>query len=379
MRVGEPRVAIVGAGWSGATCARLLSDRGVRVEVFEKDPVIGGHSRVETIGGVKYEPNGPHIFHTSDAEVNAFARRYGMHRPYAHRALTEVFLDEDDDDGVFVSWPLQVDELRALRIWPVVERELAELPSQPHGDDFAAYTTSMMGPTLYRLFIHGYTRKQWGRDPSGLSARFAPKRVELRRDGNRRMFRDTWEYFPPAGVNNIIENVLATSAVTCGAEIGVADLDALGGTFDALIVTAPLDAFSGHGSALEWRGIRVVSRLIPTDGAVDTVTPAYQINCPSLRVPYTRTSEPKHATGQRIHATVVSEEHPGADARHYPVGVVDGRNELANEALAAEIRFRAPLPVYFVGRLAEYVYINQDEAIRRSMDRVTEILETLSS
>ena len=103
--VGGPRVAVVGAGWSGATCARVLSDSGVRVEVFEKDSVVGGHSRVETMGGVVFEPNGPHIFHTSDPAVSAFVQRFGMHRPYSHRALAEVFLHDDDDEAVFVSWP----------------------------------------------------------------------------------------------------------------------------------------------------------------------------------------------------------------------------------------------------------------------------------
>jgi len=46
-------------------------------------------------------------------------------------------------------------------------------------------------------------------------------------------------------------------------------------------------------------------------------------------------------------------------------------------ALVAEIREASPVPVFFVGRLAEYVYIDQDEAIRRAMDRSAEILRRL--
>jgi diacylglycerol kinase family enzyme len=42
-----------------------------------------------------------------------------------------------------------------------------------------------MGRTLYGLFIEGYTRKQWGCEPSELSSAIAPKRVELRADGSR--------------------------------------------------------------------------------------------------------------------------------------------------------------------------------------------------
>lgn len=377
MSAGGRRVAIVGAGWSGATCARVLSDRGVRVEVFERAQVVGGHSRVEVLDGVVYEPNGPHIFHTSDAEVHEFVRRFGMQRPFAHQVVSEVFLSEDDDVGHYLSWPPQVDELEALPVWPQLERELAALPERPEGEDFAGYVTTLIGPTLYRLFVEGYTRKQWGRDPATLSARFAPRRVELRRDGDRRMFRDRWEYFPVEGVNAIIDAVLATSAVTRGADLGIEDLDDLAAGFDAVVVTAALDQFARAAPALEWRGVDLVSERIPTLGLEDTSTRAYQINRPSSRVAYTRTIETKHATGQRIAATVVSEEYPRSDGRHYPVATIDGANERMNDELARRIRSVSPVPLFFTGRLAQYVYINQDEAIRRAMDRADEVFAFL--
>lgn len=372
---GISRVAVIGAGWSGATCARLLTDRGVRVEVFERAPVVGGHSRAEVLQGVVYEPNGPHIFHTSDPEVAAFVHRFGLTRPYELHVLTEGFLDEDDDGGVLLSWPLQVDELRDLPIWPTVERELAELPDHPTGDDFPTFVTSIMGPTLYRIFVDGYTRKQWGCDPAELSADIANHRVALRHDGDLRTFRDTWEFFPERGVNEVIERVVASSAVTCNAPMGIGDLEALGREFDAVIITAALDEFVGEGTALEWRGISVSATFVPTDAPDDTVTPAYLVNRPTLRVAHTRTCETKHASGQRVSGTVVGKELPGAAARHYPISTVDHRHERANAALAKRIRATSSVPVHFVGRLAQYAYINQDEAIRRAMDLAHTLLD----
>src|SRR5471030_952241 len=59
-------VLVIGAGWSGAAVARKLTDAGMPVEVCERSDVVGGHSRVETLGGVMYEPNGPHLLHTND-------------------------------------------------------------------------------------------------------------------------------------------------------------------------------------------------------------------------------------------------------------------------------------------------------------------------
>jgi len=362
-------IAVVGAGWTGSVAGRLLAEAGFSVEVLEKTGVVGGHSRAETMNGVVYEPNGAHIFHTSNAAVNSFVNAHGLTRPYDHKVLTEVYLSPDDDDheSRLLSWPPQVSELRELPIWPSVERELASLPPQPAGDNFEDYVVSMMGRTLYDLFIKDYTVKQWGRPATELSTRFAPKRVELRHDGHRGLFRDRWQYFPPNGVNEVIESVLSAVAVTLHSEITVDDADDLAQSYDAVIITAALDDFARRPGELEWRGVEMVSRYRPTDDLRGVLTPAYVTNRPSARVPHTRTVETKHATGQQIGGTVVSKEMPGVPRRHYPVLTADGANERRNAELADEIAACFDIPVYFAGRLATYRYINQDEAIADAM------------
>ncbi len=241
------------------------------------------------------------------------------------------------------------------------------MPSEPSGADFETWVISLMGERLYRLFIEGYTRKHWGCDPSELSSRFAPRRVDLRTDGHTRLFRDAWEFFPERGSGSIIENVLAPVPVTCGVELAADDVARERPA--AVVITAPLDDFVGEPGLLAWRGIRMVSRYAAVDEPTATLSPAYVVNRPSLRVPYTRTVETKHATGQRINATVVSEEHPGADARHYPVHTLDSRHEQRNVALQRTIcEMLEPVPVFFCGRLATYTYIDQDQAIARALE-----------
>ena len=94
------RVLVIGSGWSGAVAARALHDAGVEVLVVEREPVVGGHARGDLLNGVFYEPNGAHIFHTSDSTVAAYVQRFGLTRPYEHRVLTEVYLRDDDDESV---------------------------------------------------------------------------------------------------------------------------------------------------------------------------------------------------------------------------------------------------------------------------------------
>lgn len=369
----KQRIAVVGAGWAGAVTAQRLHEAEVEVEVFDRAATVGGHSRSELLNGVVYEPNGAHIFHTSNPEVAAYVQRFGLHRPYEHCVVTQVHLGTDDDP-VRLAWPPQVEELQTLPIWPRVEKELADLPARPTGQDFESFVVSMMGRTLYDIFIRDYTAKQWGRPATELSSSFAPKRVELRTDGYRRLFRDRWEFFSAEGINSVIEAVLREVPVTCGVNLHLNDLIEMQHDVGAFVVTAPLDALLGRDGELEWRGVQLRSRYLPTEGDDGVLTPAYVVNWPDAQYPFTRTIETKHASGQRIRGTVVSEEYPGSAARHYPIPTIDRRFEDMNDGYKVVIRAALDRPVYFCGRLANYLYINQDQAIEQAFTCSAEVL-----
>jgi UDP-galactopyranose mutase len=367
-------VAIVGAGWAGASAARCLADAGAHVEVFEAGAMAGGHSRSEVLEDVVYEPNGPHIFHTDDERVARWVHRFGMRRRFDFRPRTRLVLDGEER---LLAWPLRLDELCTLPQWRQIHRELQARPTRPDPSHFESWCVSLLGETLYRWFVYGYTVKQWGCEPRLLSSSFAPRRVELRENGRHGLFRDRWQYFPERGVNSVIEAMLDGLPLHLGARIGLRELETPElRSFDHVVVTAALDDFAGGAAEgrLAWRGIRVVARFHRTEGLDDTVTPAYAINEPRLEVPYTRTVETKHATGQRVRGTVVCEEYPGADARHYPVHTPERTHEHENERLQRLIRRAAPRPVSFCGRLASYRYLNQDEAILEGLRAADDIL-----
>lgn len=359
-------IGIIGAGWSGATAARWLTDHGHQVHVIEANHRVGGLARTETIKGVLYEPFGPHIFHTADKTVVEFVSRFGLTRPFEHTVVTEIVLP--DGQRHTLSWPPQVEELERLPMWPTIRDEINNLPAR--GDNFETAAISQLGHTVYTLFVADYTRKQWGREPSELAANLAPQ-LELRSDGYRRLFKDPYEVFPPQGYTSVIEKILDGIPVTLGWETTIEDLDQLADTFDKLLITAPLDLFTQQDT-LAWRGIRNIARYHPE--AETTLTAAYVVNRPDLHVPYTRTVETKHATRQQIVGTVICEEHPGAPHRQYPVMTPDGRYTKANRRLQDDIREASPIPVEFTGRLASYRYINQEQAIRAAIKAAIRLL-----
>ena len=129
-----------------------------------------------------------------------------------------------DGEYRLFSWPPQIDELKTLKQWKKIKSELSSLPSEAEGNTFIEYVVSMMGKTLYELFIEGYSIKQWGDELEGLSSRFAPKRIELRDDGYKRLFRDKYEYFPTHGVTPIIEDILNGVEIMFSKEVNIENI-----------------------------------------------------------------------------------------------------------------------------------------------------------
>ena len=358
----KKRYLIIGAGWSGATIAKLLNDSGNEVKILEKENYIGGHSSSFLYNDVIWEPFGAHIFHTNNETVAKFVQKHGMTRKYEHKVLTKFSLN---DEEFLMSWPPQVEELKKLPNWKLVKKELEKLPSDPSGKNFEDYVISMMGPTLYELFIKGYSIKQWGDNLKELSSAFAPKRIQLRSDGYKRLFNDKYEFFHPEGASPIIKNVIKNIDIELLNEVNIDNIDDQFKNFDHLILTCPLDGFVNQ-NILKWRGIKLEPKYFPNLNEDQTITENYVINYPDLKTPYTRTVETKHASGQKVNASVVAYEYPGTNDKHYPYPTVERIYEKENEKLKNVIQKNFSNKVSFCGRLANYTYINQDQAIAQS-------------
>ena len=355
-------VAVIGAGLTGLTAAHCLAEWGIDVTVYERDFVLGGHARNEWIQTIPYEPHGAHIFHTSDPVVWQLVTSLIQVLPYRHRVMTEL-------NGEMFSWPLQASELDRLDEYSQILDELdALLPSDvDEATNFEEWCIALMGPTLYGLFIEGYTQKQWGRAGRQLSKALGPKRVELRQDGYRDLFRDEHQGWADYAV--LAEKLAGNHRVLLGQEVTLDELPDLVPPDVPVIVTSALDDFccDQHGP-LEWRGVRVTALWMPD---VHQFQPAAVVNRPSLSIPYTRTIESKWVLGEPgrfVKGTIVMYEYPGAATKHYPVLDSIGRNAVSQSRYELSLARYQRNPITVAGRLGRYTYINMDEAMREGMD-----------
>ena len=88
---------------------------------------------------------------------------------------------------------------------------------------------------------------------------------------------------------------------------------------------------------------------------------------------YTRTIETKHASGQKVNGSIVCKEYSFPNIRHYPVLKKDDHNSSLNKNLKKLIKSEIKIPTFYTGRLANYTYINQDEAIENAFICAEEI------
>jgi UDP-galactopyranose mutase len=349
---------IVGAGFAGAVLAeRLAAASDLRILICDRRPHIGGnaHDHYDD-SGILVHKYGPHIFHTNSAVVFEYLSRFTAWRAYEHRVLASV-------DGQFVPIPINLDTLNRLYGLSLTSFQVAEF-LQNLAEPVATVRTSedvvvsRVGRGLYEKFFRGYTRKQWGLDPSELDASVAA-RIPTRTSRDDRYFTDTYQAMPAAGYTRMFQRMLDHPNIKILLNTDYREIrDEV--EFDRLIYTGPIDEYFEHSlGRLPYRSLAFEHCTLD----VDRFQPVGTINFPNEHA-YTRITEFKHLTGQVHDKTSVVYEYPRGDGDpYYPIPRPE--NALLYQryqALAARER-----NVHFAGRLGTYKYYNMDQVVAQAL------------
>jgi UDP-galactopyranose mutase len=351
---------IVGAGFAGSVLAeRLASQHGASVLLIDRRNHVGGNAYDEKdAAGILYHKYGPHIFHTNSEQVVDYLSQFTEWRPYEHRVLAEV-------RGRLVPIPINRTTLNKLFGLDLqTDEEAAEYlasRAEPVEDIQTSedVVINAVGRELYELFFRGYTRKQWGLDPSELDKQVT-SRIPTRTNTDDRYFGDTFQAMPCDGYTAMFERM--TDHPRIEKLLGV-DYRDLKNEIDAghIIYTGPIDEyFDFRFGKLPYRSLRFDHRTLDQE----QFQPVAVVNYPSPEVPYTRISEYKHLTGQKHPKTSITYEYPSAEGDpYYPIPRPENQELFKRyEALAD-----ATDGVTFVGRLATYRYYNMDQIVGQAL------------
>jgi UDP-galactopyranose mutase len=353
---------IVGAGFAGSVLAeRLASQHGARVLVVDRRPHVGGNAYDEpNEAGILYHKYGPHIFHTNSDQVVDYLSQFTEWRPYEHRVLAHVRdklvpipINRTTLNKLFDA-NLKTDEdaaeYLASRAEPVEEIRTSE-----------DVVVNAVGQELYELFFRGYTRKQWGLDPSELDKQVT-SRIPTRTNEDDRYFGDTFQAMPLEGYTKMFERMLDHPLIDVRTGVDFAEMkDRAHEIADHIIYTGPIDEyFDFRFGKLPYRSLKFDHQTLEQEW----FQPVAVVNYPNEDVPFTRISEYKYLTGQKAPHTTVTYEYPSAEGDpYYPIPRPENQELFKKyEALGDETE-----GVTFVGRLATYRYYNMDQIVGQAL------------
>ena len=360
---------VVGAGFAGSVLAeRLASQRGERVLLIDRRPHIGGNAydRYNEQGLLIHE-YGPHIFHTNSDMVLDHLSQFTTWRPYTHRVLAAV-------DGQLVPIPINrttVNRLYGLSLETEAEMEAwlaARAEPVERIETSEDVVVSKVGRELYEKFFRGYTRKQWGLDPSELD-KSVTARVPTRTDTDDRYFADKHQVMPEHGYTRMFQAMVSHPNITVMLQADYRRIRDLI-PHRRVIYTGQIDEFFDFRfGRLPYRSLRFEHVTLDAPRHQDVAV----VNYPQTEA-FTRVTEYKYLTGQEHPKTAITYEHPTADGDpYYPVPRPENQERYGRyEALA-----RATPDVWFVGRLATYRYYNMDQVVGQALATFRRIDEKL--
>jgi UDP-galactopyranose mutase len=355
---------IVGAGFSGSVvAAQMARNFRKRVLLVDRRAHVGGNAYDHANeAGVLVHKYGPHIFHTNSKDVFTYLSQFTAWRDYEHRVLARVA-------DKLVPIPINLDTVNRLY---GLELDTDEMEAYLHkvAEKRPAVTTSedvilgRVGRDLYEKMFRGYTRKQWGLDPSELDASVCG-RIPVRLNRDDRYFSDTYQAMPRHGFTRMFENMLDHPNITISLNTDYRDiLRAV--RYRELVYTGPVDEFFDYRfGKLPYRSLQFRHETLN----VPKHQPVAVINYPNDH-DYTRVTEFKHLTGQVHSKTSLVYEYPcdGGDP-YYPVP----RPENAALYKRYEALSAAAPHVHFTGRLATYKYYNMDQVVAQALALCTKL------
>lgn len=350
---------IVGAGFAGSVLAeRLASDLNKRVLLIDRRPHIGGNAYdYFNDDGILIHQYGPHIFHTNSQRILDYLSRFTKWRAYEHRVLADV-------DDQLLPIPINLttlNKLYGLNLDSVqAEKFLAE-----RAEPVAEIKTSedvvinQIGTELYEKFFRGYTKKQWGLDPSELD-KSVTSRVPTRTNSDDRYFLDEFQQMPLDGYTAMFEKMVEHPNISIMLDV---DYRTVKSTveFRHLIFTGPIDEYFNYCfGKLPYRSLEF--RHVTVDKP--QFQPVAVVNYPDEHIKHTRITEYKYLTGQ-VHAkTALTYEIPQAEGDpYYPIPRPQNADLYKQYQALAE----ATPDVTFVGRLATYKYYNMDQVVGQAL------------
>lgn len=355
---------IIGSGFAGSVIAEQLCKDSL-IEIWEERSHIGGNCYTERDEetGVNIHKYGPHIFNTDNVEVWNYIQQFCQMVPYINR-VKSIY------KGQVYSLPINLHTINQFfnkAFSPAQAKEFIKSLSDTSIDtpkNFEEQALKFIGKDLYEAFFYGYTKKQWGCEPTELPASIL-KRLPVRFNYNDNYYAMPLQGIPKNGYTEIFEKMLNHPNITVHLNKKFVANEVDFSAYDQVFYTGPVDAFFEYKfGRLGYRTVYFEKHTTDGDFQGNAV-----INYADEETPFTRIHEHKHFTPWEEHEKTVyfkefSKETEIDDIPYYPKRLANDLEIL--EKYQEEIK---NLPnITFLGRLAAYRYMDMHHVIDNALE-----------
>jgi len=359
------RFLIVGAGFSGCVLAnQLASHLDCTINIWDERNHLGGncHTERDAATGIMAHQYGPHIFNTDKKDIWDFVNRFTEFRPYVHRVKAM-------SNGKIYSLPVNLHTINQFfnkTFSPAEAKAFLETVADntiADPQNFEEQALRFIGKDLYQAFFYGYTKKQWGCEPSELPASIL-KRIPVRFNFDDNYHNNIYTGIPVEGYTSVMQKMVDHSsvAITLNKKFNPEDDHS---SYDHIFYTGPIDAFFNY----EYGRLGYRTVTFEKSYAEGDYQGATQINYCDINIPYTRITEHKHFTpwetyDKTVFFTEYSKETTPGDIPYYPKRLAADKQILDQYRHAAQQQNK----VSFLGRLATYRYMDMHHVIGEALD-----------
>ncbi len=364
------KIAVVGAGFSGAVIARELANSGITIDLFEsRDHVAGNcHTKRDEETNINIHVYGPHIFHTDNEIVWKYINSFCEMMPYTNRVKAL-------SGNQIYSLPINLHTLNQFFDTTMNPCDAKSFLTSLASDDienpetFEEQALKFVGEELYEAFFKHYTIKQWGIEPSNLPASIL-KRLPIRFDYNDNYFSHKYQGMPREGYTKAVENIIDHPLINLFLSTSFDSSEKT--KYQHVFYSGPMDAWYGYDiGRLQYRTLDFITERC--DGSYQGCA---VMNYTDEAEEFTRITEHKYFSPWEEHEKSViykeySRDCEPDDIPYYPVKLVGGQR-LLNEY---QKRTQKEENVTFVGRLGTYRYLDMDVTIQEALDVATKFIK----
>ena len=367
------KILCVGAGLANASLIHFLqkkiSDRRhtVSFDVIDERLHVGGncytHADPET--DITIHEYGPHIFNTNSDIAWKFINEYLTMHAFTNRVKAAT------PKGIF-TMPINLHtinqffetSMNVAEATTYMEKITKEYKKE-NPNNFEEVMLSHLGSDLYREFIYGYTKKQWGVDPCTLPASIA-KRLPFRLNYNDNYYNKKYQGLPVEGYTPLFEKIF--SAKNINLSLGVSYEQSMSKDYDLVFYSGTIDQFFDFEyGRLSYRTVYWEKQVCEGYFQGNAV-----INYTTEDTTFTRINEPiffepwkdKLPSGRSVYFTEFSKATGPSDKPYYPIRRSDDLKRL--NSYQEKSKSEEFSKFIFHGRLGLYKYLDMDMVIEES-------------